>query len=290
MDIAVIGPLSKDIVVIGDTIYHQMGSIPYYVGMALYTLWHQPLLYVTHAADDQDWVDEHIGSLQYTSIYSPQTLTVQLEYDPNNINKRKQKIRYTPHTICYNHIADTIDAYDTIVMWPLFYHDIDPRLFTQLAHKRIVLGNFGMFTYPVDGMMAKQYPERARAVLQYVDYLFLDEDEILFLTEKSSIDDAIDSLENIVPHIIVTRWSQGSLLHIKGNRYNIPAFIPKKIVDTTGAWDTYVAAFLAKEQETDDYNVIGRFASMATTCKIEKTWPLMTPKDSIEKRLLDYSL
>lgn len=290
MDIAVIWPLCKDIVIIGDAIYHQMGSIPYYVGLALHALGHSPSLYVTHAADDQDWVDEHIRSLQHTSIYSPQTLTVQLEYDPNNINKRKQKISYTPHTICYDHIADGIDAYDTIVMWPLFYYDIDPALFEKLSHKRIVLGNFGMFTYPVDGMMTKQYPERARTLLQYVDYLFLDEDEILFLTEKFSLDDAIHSLESIVPHIIVTRWSQGSVLHIRGKRYHIPAFIPENIVDTTGAGDTYLAAFLAKEQETDDYNSIGRFAAMATTCKIEKTGPLVTPKDSIEKRLLDYNL
>lgn len=290
MDIAVIGPLSKDIVVIGDTIYHQMGSIPYYIGKALHTLWHSPSLYVTHAAEDQYWVHEHIGSIQHTSIHSPETLTVQLEYDPKNINKRKQKISYTPHTICYDHIADSIDAYDTIVMWPLFYYDIDPTLFEKLSDKRIVLGNFGMFTYPVDGMMAKQYPERARAILQYVDYLFLDEDEILFLTEKPSIDDAIDSLEDIVPHIIVTRWSQGSLLHIKGKRYYIPAFIPEKIADTTGAWDTYLAAFLAKEQETNDYNSIGRFAAMAATCKIEKTWPLITSKDEIEKRIISYGL
>lgn len=267
-----------------------MGSIPYYVGIALHTLWHSPSLYITHAAEDQYWVQEHIGSIQHTSIHSPKTLTVQLEYDPNNSNKRKQKISYTPHTIHYGHIADTIDMHDTIVMWPLFYHDIDPTLFEQLSHKRIVLGNFGMFTYPVDGMMAKQHPERARALLQYVDYLFLDEDEMLFLTEKSSLDEAIHSLENIVSHIVVTRWSQGSMLHIRGKRYHIPAFTPENIVDTTGAGDTYLAAFLAKEKEIDDYDVVGRFAAMATTCKIEKTWPLITPKDEIEKRMISYGL
>lgn len=267
-----------------------MGSIPYYVGTALHTLWYSPSLYVTHAAKDQDWVSEHMGTIQHRSIYSPETLTVQLEYDPNNINKRKQKISYIPHTICYDHVADSIDEHDIIVMWPLFYHDIDPALFEQLKHKRVVLGNFGMFTYPIDGMMVKQHPERARALLPYVDYLFLDEDEILFLTEKFSLDDAIHSLEDIVPYIIVTRWSQWSVLHIRGKRYHIPAFIPENIIDTTGAGDTYLAAFLAKEQETDDYNLIGRFAAMAATYKIEKTWPFTTPKDSIERRLLDYSL
>lgn len=290
MSIAVIWPLTKDIVSIYGKTHTHMGSIPYYVGKALYALEQDASLYVTHAQKDDQWVKKNISPIQYTSIYSLQTLSVHLIYDVEDINKRKQKIEYTPHTISYNDLWKEIENYETIVMWPLFYDDIEPLLFRQLSHKKIILGNFGMFNYAVDGMMKKQYPERALSILPYVDYLFLDKSEILFLAQKDTLEAAIIFLQAYVSNIIVTNGSQWSTLYIWSDIFQIPAFAPKQVVDPTGAGDTYLAAFIAKERETDDYNMIGRFAAMAATCKIEKTWPLVASRGEIEKRLLHYTL
>ena len=266
-----------------------MWSIPYYIGKALQTLGNSPTLYVSYADKDNYRVQENISSINHIHIPSTSTITVQLQYH-EDINKRTQQISYLPHTLTYEDIGEQIEDYDVIVFWPLFYYDVDSKLFEQLAHKRLILGNFGMFTYEVDGMMVKQYPERARALLPYIDTLFLDEDELLFLTEEKNIDVAIDYVTQYVNILVVTRGSYWSIVCKQGKRYDIPAFKPKQIVDPTGSGDTYLAAFLAKEQETDDYVVIGRVAAMAATCKIENLWPLSATKDQVEKRIIDYNL
>jgi len=266
-----------------------MWSIPYYVGKGLQTLGYNPILYVSYADQDADRVQKNLGGIDHIHIPSQLTITVQLQYH-EDINKRTQHISYVPHTLRYEDLGNEIENYDIIVLWPLFYYDIDPQLFKQLAHKRLVLGNFGMFTYAVDGIMIKQYPERARALLPYIDTLFLDEEELLFITGEKTIDIAIKYISQYVNILVVTRGYRGSIIYKQGNRYNIPAFPPKQIVDPTGSGDTYLAAFLSKEQETDDYAIIGRFAAMAATCKIEHLWPLIATKNQIEEKIGSYNL
>lgn len=80
--------------------------------------------------------------------------------------------------------------------------------------------------------------------LPYTDILKVSDDEILFISGKNNEADAIDwFLEFPISLLIITRGSRGSSLYVNKEEIFIPG-IKKNAVDTTGAGDSYIGAFL----------------------------------------------
>ncbi len=92
--------------------------------------------------------------------------------------------------------------------------------------------------------------ERHRAVFRElvedeVDIVFADEEEIYQLFATDSIDGVMSEASMLQGLFVVTRSEQGSVV-INGDEFIRQAAFPvDKVVDTTGAGDTYTAAFLA---------------------------------------------
>ncbi|RLD36692.1 MAG: carbohydrate kinase family protein [Bacteroidetes bacterium] len=83
-------------------------------------------------------------------------------------------------------------------------------------------------------------------VLPYVDVFFPNEQELLLLTAKNNIPEAIDSIKKYVKTLAIKRGNQGSVVFYDGNLKNMPSFLNKKVIDTTGAGDSFNAGFILK--------------------------------------------
>ena len=83
------------------------------------------------------------------------------------------------------------------------------------------------------------------AILPYVDVFMPNEQEIMAITGKDSVDAAVDA---VLPHakvIVVKMGTKGSLLVMPEGRKLLPATLNENVVDAIGAGDSYDAGFVS---------------------------------------------
>lgn len=80
--------------------------------------------------------------------------------------------------------------------------------------------------------------------LSGLDALFPSEDEALALTGAPTVTDAIESLADRVPLVVVTMGTEGVLLGRRGRTPQRVPITPATVVDTLGAGDAFAAGFL----------------------------------------------
>jgi sugar/nucleoside kinase (ribokinase family) len=78
-----------------------------------------------------------------------------------------------------------------------------------------------------------------------IDTLFCNEEEVLALTETDDLEAAIAMLAPQVDTLIITRAELGALAVQRGTRAEVPAEPIDRVVDTTGAGDTFTSGYLA---------------------------------------------
>lgn len=99
--------------------------------------------------------------------------------------------------------------------------------------------------------------EQILSVMRYVDILKISEEELLFLTGISNIEQGSKYLQEKykTPLIITTLGSEGCAIR-QGERYGVVDGIKVKVVDTTGAGDSHLGAMLyqimMQEQQLKD--------------------------------------
>ncbi len=87
-----------------------------------------------------------------------------------------------------------------------------------------------------------------KAVLSRSHILLINESEALMLGEAENIQEAVSALQALGPDtVVVKRGSQGALAFQGGNRISIEAYPVKKVVDPTGAGDTFGGGFVAAQ-------------------------------------------
>jgi len=83
-------------------------------------------------------------------------------------------------------------------------------------------------------------------VLPSVDVFLPNENELMFLTGKNSIDDAIELIKKYANILVVKRGNRGSIVHYKDQLTDLPAFLNDQVVDAIGAGDSFNAGFIFK--------------------------------------------
>lgn len=87
--------------------------------------------------------------------------------------------------------------------------------------------------------------EQLAPALQYVDFLFGNEEEIRLLTGKETVEEGAEVLECAgAGQVTVKCGSRGCYVRSRDVRGRIPAEAEVNCVDTTGAGDSFVAGFL----------------------------------------------
>jgi ribokinase len=101
-------------------------------------------------------------------------------------------------------------------------------------------------------------------------------------------------LKRGIDTVIITLGAKGSLILTQaGDRLKIPAIEPEGgVVDTTGAGDTFISAFLSEYLVSGNTKKAGYFAAAASSLLIEKTGGVSAERSPIrslvEKRIRDY--
>ncbi|WP_419954044.1 aminoimidazole riboside kinase [Neobacillus niacini] len=145
--------------------------------------------------------------------------------------------------------------------------ELDPALFEQ--HKIFHFGSISLISEPAKsatlravelarekGMLLSYDPnlrlglweseDQARetilATLSYADILKVSDEELIFLTGCSNVEEGLGQLPDL-PLILVTLGDKGCLYRFKGQIGRVPA-LECKVVDTTGAGDAFVSGIL----------------------------------------------
>lgn len=81
-------------------------------------------------------------------------------------------------------------------------------------------------------------------VLPYVNVFLPNEKELMFLTRKNNLNEAIGLAKKHTDILVIKRGNQGSMVCYKDEILNRPAFLNKDVVDAIGAGDSFNAGFL----------------------------------------------
>jgi sugar/nucleoside kinase (ribokinase family) len=85
-----------------------------------------------------------------------------------------------------------------------------------------------------------------QSILPDIDVFLPNQQELLFLTQKTTVDEAIDYLSPVANTIAVKMSNKGSLLFSKGEKIQKDAFLNTNVVDAIGAGDSFNAGFIHK--------------------------------------------
>ncbi|MCF6332325.1 MAG: carbohydrate kinase family protein [Draconibacterium sp.] len=83
-------------------------------------------------------------------------------------------------------------------------------------------------------------------VLPNVDVFLPNEKELMFLTGKNNLDDAIESIKKYSNILVIKRGNKGSMVHYNDQLFDLPPFLNKQVVDAIGAGDSFNAGFIYK--------------------------------------------
>jgi sugar/nucleoside kinase (ribokinase family) len=82
-----------------------------------------------------------------------------------------------------------------------------------------------------------------------IDILFVNEEELLCLTQDSDREAALAKVSPKVPLLVVTMGAEGAMAIRDGERFTVAAEPVGRVVDTTGAGDLFAAGFLAGQAQ-----------------------------------------
>ena len=286
MKFCVIGPLSKDRIIITDIkhIEERAGGTAYYSSCALSNLGFDVTLLAKMSEKDFR-LSENIKAKK-TLINSEKTDIFINIYPSRNSNEREQEIFSVIDPFTKDDIK-SIKNFDFVHVGPLMSSDISEEILEVLKQNNKIIA------LDVQGMIRKREGNKVvnhsmdeKRFLKYVDILKADASEATILTGEKDPESAAKEINSMgAKEILITFGSEGSLIYSGNKYYKIPAFRPVKAVDTTGCGDTYAAGYIAKRSESKNLEECGLFAAMCATMKIEQG-VLRSKKEEIEKKLI----
>ena len=275
-DVCAVGHVTKDVVRINDTDREMPGGTAYYAAMAMKRLGlnvavvtkvggkDKALLRSMESEQIPIFLRESPGTTTFTNIYS------------SGADERKQLVSEiaTPFTV------DDVEGIQskTFHVGPLTRGDIPLEVLQYLSQKSSISLDAQGFLRSIDessGRVVLKNWEEKEEFLPFVDILKVDEEEARVISGERELEEMAVKLSRYGPEeVIVTRGSKGSLICCKSKLYWIPAFVPRRLVDSTGCGDTYMAGYLCFGTRTNNLREIGEYAARTATLKLENYGPL----------------
>ena len=281
MRVAVLGPLCKDENIVRGQSRFGIGGVTYYGGQALQSLGADVELFATFGDEPAAWLGAfHPAVLHH--IPAQGTITFINEYK-DNVDEREQRAIIPQNSIRADDIG-MLDC-DAVILGPLFHDNFEPDVLRNIRHP-VALAGQGLMRYLDGGSVVWRHPEKIFDFLPRVTWLFVDQQEALFITKKKSPRDQHALLEDHgASTVVITQGSKGSVIYDGSDEHVIPAFPPSRLADPTGCGDTYLAAFIIASGFPWNLDQIGRFAAMAATMKLECQGPLQATASQVLQRL-----
>lgn len=146
-------------------------------------------------------------------------------------------------------------------------------------------------TLAVDTTRAKngEILDDIAGLLPYVDYFFPNESELATLAGSNDTRKNISALiERGLNCAVVKCGGRGCIIARQNELIEIPACPVEKVIDTTGAGDSFAAGFLFALSEGWSLADCGRFACAAASCSVEQVGAV-AGVTSLEKVITRYS-
>ena len=83
-------------------------------------------------------------------------------------------------------------------------------------------------------------------ILPYVDIFLPNAKELILLTQKRNLDEAIASIKEYANILAIKRGDKGSIVYCNGKLNELPSFLNLELVDAIGAGDSFNAGFIHK--------------------------------------------
>ena len=277
-----IGYITQDKVVTPKNTIYMPGGTSFYFAHAIKHLNANDFLLVTALADTDMGIVEDIRKegISVKALHSTHSVCFENIYGENQDNRTQRVLaKADPFTVEY---LENINS-KIFHLGSLLADDFSLEVVKYLAGKGLVsIDSQGYLREVRDkDVFAVDWPEK-KEVLKYVHFLKANEHEMEVLTGYT---DAVNAGKVIydwgVKEVLLTFGSMGSIIYDGSTFHKIPAYIPKEVVNATGAGDTYMTGYLYKRAKGASIEEAGCFAAAMTTLKIEGIGPFNGTKEDV---------
>lgn len=285
-ELCCVGHITLDKVVTPKNTVHMPGGTSFYFSHAIKHFKDIDYTLVTALAESEMKAVEELRAEGIDVTVMPSAHTVYFEniYGENQDN-RTQRVLAKADPFTVEALRD-VDA-RIYHLGSLLADDFSLEVVRYLAGKGSVSIDSQGYLREVRGqdVFAMDWPEK-REVLPYVHFLKANEHEMEVLTGYT---DPVKAGRMIhewgVKEVLLTFGSMGSVIYDGTTFHRIPAYLPKEVVNATGAGDTYMTGYLYQRAKGADIEEAGRFAAAMTTLKIEGIGPFNGTKEEVERCL-----
>lgn len=282
-DICCIGHITSDKVVTSRSVVYMPGGTAYYFSCAMSRLGVSYLLLTALGEKELSYADTlRNKGIEIQVQPSAQTVFFENIYGDNPDHRTQNVLEIAdPFEMEYvKHINARI-----FHLGPLLADDFPADVVKSLAGK-------GVISLDVQGYLRKVVEQQVYAaewtekeqVLPYINILKADVAELTALTGIDNVLKGVKALADYgIGEIIITNASKGSMIWHKGKFYNIPAYMPDVVADTTGCGDTYMAGYLYKRAKGAGVEEAGHFAAAMSGLKTAVPGAFEGTEDEVEK-------
>ena len=267
MTLVVIGPVTKDLIIIGDKKFEKIGGATYYQSF-VFEKFYQDYLAIVNCSDS-GLVDDFPDSDKVKVILKDDTHYFVNRYPfEDNLDIREQSSNFPAIPILKSDLEMILpDEIDGFVLNPLNRYDFPSETVEYLKSfgVPIFISIQGFLRIPdveANGMYGLKlaYFDELSYILSDIDAIFLDE------YEKKIIGDGFD-----VGEMVITNGSHGSRI-ISDVETKIDAVKCDDVVDATGLGDTYMAAYISHRLQDKSITDSGNFASKIASDKLKDSF------------------
>ncbi len=266
MSIAIVGSVTKDRIILGNSEREQIGGTAFYSSITLANLGIKTKIFTKLSVKDKSLLSnmKH-KNIELFPCFCKSTTQFRNIYSDD---ERQQFVDSISAPFSVQDIRNIRDC-RFVHLGPLTRGDIPLSVIKYLKSLGLTI------SLDVQGYLRRIRNKKVSLIkwkdkekfLKYVDILKADKKEAKVLTGKTGR----AALAAMGPaEVVITDGGHGSLIYSQNRCYRIPAFSPRVTKDVTGCGDTYMAAYLAKRLKSSNIKECGVFAARCATIKIEK--------------------
>lgn len=273
MTVVLIGPVTKDLIIIGDEESFKVGGATYYQSFVFEKFFNDYLAFVN--GGDEELVNEFPDPSKVRFIKKDETHYFINEYPfADNPDYRKQLSNFARIPVLKSDLEDILpDDVDAFIINPLNRHDFPLETVEYLKSFDVpVFLSVQGFLRVQNVKVNENYTikldnfDGLSDILAGVDAIFLDEAEENIIGADYDVDE-----------IVITDGSRGSRI-ISDGEIKIDAVKCDNVVDSTGCGDTYMAAYISQRLLSKSPKHAGEFASQIAGDKISYFGPYNSDK------------
>jgi len=282
-ELCCIGHITLDKVVTPTNTAHMPGGTSFYFSHAIKHFDDIDYILVTALAESEMKVVDELRNhgIQVTVMPSRNSVYFENIYG-ENLNNRTQRVLAKADPFTEDYLQDTHAK--IIHLGSLLADDFSLDVVKYLSGKGLLSADSQGYLREVrdQNVYAVDWKEKTEA-LRHIHFLKANEHEMEVLTGHTDVAAAARQLyEWGVKEVLITLGDMGSVLYDGKTFYKIPAYKPRKVIDSTGCGDTYMTGYLYKRAKGADMDEAGRFAAAMSTLKIEGLGPFSGTKKDVE--------